>query len=55
MAELVEVATALTSPCRDAFVCAGINRPDAVAQPGGQACGLGSQLDATGADEARHR
>ena len=35
MAELVEVATALTSPCGDAFVCGGINRSDAVAQSGG--------------------
>lgn len=35
MAELVEVATALTSPCGDALVCAGISSTDAVAQSGG--------------------
>ena len=55
MAELVEVATALTSPCDDALICAGISSPDAVAQSGGETCGLRSQLDAAGADEARHR
>jgi len=40
MAELVEVATALASPRDDTLVCAGINSPDAVAQPGSQACRL---------------
>ena len=55
MAELVEVATALTGPCGDALVCAGINSPDAVAQSGGETGGLGSQLDAAGADKACHR
>jgi hypothetical protein len=54
MAELVEVATALTSPCDDAFVCAGINRPDAIAQSGSETCGVGSQLDAVGSDKACH-
>ena len=55
MAELVEVATALTGPCGDTLVCAGINSPDAVAQSGGETGGLGSQLDAAGADKACHR
>ena len=41
MAELVEVAPALTSPRGDTLVCSGIRSPDAVAQPGSQACGLG--------------
>ena len=40
MAELVEVATALTRPCGDALVRAGINSPDAVAQSGSETCGL---------------
>ena len=55
MAELVEVATALTGPCGDALVFAGINSPDAVAQSGSETCGLWSQLDAAGADKACHR
>ena len=54
MAELVEVATALTSPCGDALVRAGINSSDAVAQSGRATCGFESQLDATGSDEACH-
>ena len=54
MAELVEVASALTSPCGDALVRAGINGPDAVAQSGSETCGLGSQLDAAGPDKACH-
>ena len=54
MAELVEVATALTSPSDDALICAGINSSNAVAQPGRETCGLGSQLDAVGADETCH-
>ena len=32
MAELVEVAAALTSPCDDALIGTGISSPDAVAQ-----------------------
>ncbi len=55
MAELVEVATALISPCGDALVRGGINSPDAVAESGGETCGFGSQLDASGADKACHR
>ena len=54
MAELVEVATALTSPCGDALVRAGINSPDAVAPSGRETCGLWSQLDAAGPDKACH-
>ena len=34
MAELVEVATALTSPCDDTLIGAGINSANAVAQSG---------------------
>ena len=55
MAELVEVATALTRPCGDALVRAGINSPDAVTQSWDETCGLGSQLDAAGADKTCHR
>ena len=54
MAELVEVATALTSPCDNTLICAGINSSNAVAQSGRATCGFGSQLDATGSDEACH-
>ena len=54
MAELVEVATALASPCGDALVRAGINSPDAVAQSGSETCGLWSQLDAAGSHKACH-
>ena len=54
MAELVEVASALTSPCGYALVRAGINGLDAVTQSGGETCGFGSQLDAAGADKAGH-
>ena len=54
MAELVEVATALTSPCDDTLIGAGINSSNAVAQSGRETCGLGSQLDAVGSDEACH-
>ena len=54
MAELVEVATALTSPCGDTLVRAGTHSPDAVAQSGSETCGLWSQLDAAGADKACH-
>ena len=55
MAELVEVATALTSPLGDAIICAGISSTDAVAQSGSSTCRLWSQLDAAGANKARHR
>ena len=55
MAELVEVIAALTSPCDDTLIGAGINRSDAVAQAGSATCGFGSQLDAAGADEACYR
>ena len=55
MAELVEVDTALISPCGYALVRGGINSPDAVAQSGGETGGLGSQLDAAGTDKACHR
>ena len=55
MAELVEVATALTSPSGDAHVGAGISRSSAVTPSGNQTRGLWSQLDAAGADKACHR
>ena len=55
MAELVEVDTALISPCGYALVRGGINSPVAVAQSGSETCGFGSQLDAAGADKACHR
>jgi hypothetical protein len=54
MAELVEVATALTSPCDDTLICAGINSSNAVAQSGRETCGFGSQLDAVGSYKACH-
>ena len=54
MAELVEVATALTSPCDDTLIGAGINSASAVAQSGRATRGFGSQLDAAGADKACH-
>ena len=55
MAELVEVTAALTSPCDDTLICAGINSSNAVAQSGSATCGFGSQLDAAGADKAYDR
>ena len=41
MAELVAVAAALTSPCSNALVGAGISSTDVVAQSGSETCGLG--------------
>ena len=55
MAELVEVATALTRPCDDTLIGTGINRPDAITQSGSETCGLGSQLDAVGSYKACDR
>ena len=55
MAELVEVATALTSPSDDALIFAGLNSSNALAQSGRETRGFGSQLDATCAYKARHR
>jgi len=55
MAELVEVTTRLTGSCADANICSGAIGLDAIAQPWRQTRGVRSQLDAAGADEARHR
>ena len=55
MAELVEVATALASPCADANICSGAIGLDAFPQSWRQTRGFRSQLDAAGADKARHR
>ena len=55
MAELVEVTTRLTGSCADPNICSGAIGLDAIPQPWRQTRGVRSQLDAAGADEARHR